>query len=63
MSEVHQPYRGSDVEAWLKAQRDRWPNAPGTQIEWRMLDDLLEQYRLKADTGLLLQQTIEEAGP
>jgi hypothetical protein len=48
----HVPMRGSDVEAWIKANRDSygsdWP-------EWFALDLLLDNYRLKADTGASLE--------
>ena len=44
----YQPCRGSDVELWLRRTRDKYPvTSPG----WFVLDDLLEDYRLCADTG------------
>ena len=55
---AHQPTRGSDVEAWIKAMRDRHPRTPW----WTTLDELLEDYRLRADTGLSLSAPIEESG-
>jgi hypothetical protein len=57
---IHRPSRGSDVETWLKAERDM--RLPGTE-SWGTLDMILDQYRLRADTGLYLHQDIGEAGP
>lgn len=55
-----QPKRGDEVEAWLKHVRDEYPHGYG---EWNALDNLLDEYRLRADTGLTLDRPIEEAGP
>jgi hypothetical protein len=65
MKQLHQPSRGSDVEAWLKAERDKHlTGSRGWRTpEWSALDSALEDYRLRADTGLYLHQDIEEAGP
>jgi hypothetical protein len=65
---IHRPARGSDVEAYLKERRDEhegWNASHGVMrdVAWHALDNLLEDYRLRADTGLLLHQDIEEAGP
>lgn len=48
MTDTHIPQRGSDVEEWIKARRDVW--SPDSQ-SWQALDDLLDDYRLHADTG------------
>ena len=61
---IHRPARGSDVEAWLRDKRYEHEGPRGERdVAWRVLDTLLEDYRLRADTGLLLHQDIEEAGP
>jgi hypothetical protein len=49
--EQHRPQRGSDVEAWLKAKRDVYNDESGASGAWWALDDLLDDYRLHADTG------------
>jgi len=54
----HTPRRSSDVEAWLKAQRDRF-DVGG--LCWHALNDLLDDYRDHADTGTPL--TAEVVGP
>lgn len=59
---AHQPRRGDQVEAWLKAQRDDWASdradVPAT---YDALDDLLDLYRLHADTGTPLGEHVCEA--
>ena len=55
----HAPTRGSDVEAWIKSFRDRRPK---TSPWFVTLDRLLDDYRLRADTGLPLAADISEAG-
>ena len=50
----HQPRRGDDVATWLKKWRDQFPkrNKNGFANErYQVLDDLLDDYRLHADTG------------
>lgn len=55
----HTPTRGSDVEDWIKRNRDRRPKGS----PWfAVLDKLLDDYRLRADTGLDLDDDIREAG-
>ncbi|WP_438489505.1 exonuclease domain-containing protein [Streptomyces sp. S186] len=46
----HQPRRGDAVEQWLKAQRDVQRDRFGRTPAWHNLDDLLDAYRLHADT-------------
>ncbi|MBL1115476.1 hypothetical protein JK364_24200 [Streptomyces sp. 110] len=46
----HQRTRGDTVEEWLKQQRDRHFDRYGRNREWYALDDLLDAYRLHADT-------------
>jgi hypothetical protein len=47
----HIPRRGSDVEAWIKARRDSFQIG---HHSWYALDELLDDYREKADQGLML---------
>lgn len=60
----HQPRRGSDVEQWLRRKRDEYEVAPGVRdaAEWNALDNLLDDYRLHADTGTPLD-SLEPMGP
>ena len=57
MSE-HRPARGDDVETWIKRCRDEHSRLG---LAWIALDDLLDDYREKADTGTPLWQRPEEA--
>lgn len=50
------PARGDAVEAWLKAQR----GATTSWDDWHVLDNLLDRYRLHADTGTPLGEHICE---
>jgi hypothetical protein len=56
----HQPRRSDDVEQWLKAQRDAHADQYGRTPAWYTLDDLLDAYRLHADTGTPLGQHVCE---
>jgi hypothetical protein len=47
MSE-HRPERGDQVEVYIKRKRDEYPH---DDAGWIILDDLLDDYRLHADTG------------
>ena len=50
------PERGDVVEAWLKRWRDDFhPHSYG----WHLVDGLLYDYRLHADTGTLLSEDVE----
>jgi hypothetical protein len=52
----HQPRRGSDVELWLKSHRDeyeRW-GVGISSFAWYAIDMVLDDYRLRADTGSTL---------
>lgn len=67
----HRPTRGSDVEAWIKTSRDAWRPADGSlplwpdraRVAYDALDDLLDDYRLHADTGTTLDVSAEQLGP
>lgn len=50
------PARGDHVEAWLKAHRDRFADGFTRDPQWEALDQLLDDYRLHADTGTPLGQ-------
>jgi hypothetical protein len=59
----HEPRRGSDVEAWLKAKRDEMNTEDGDpSVHWFTVDAILDDYRLHADTGTPLDST-ENMGP
>lgn len=50
---VFMPARGDAVEAWLKAQRDACFGHASTH---NVVDGLLDEYRLHADTGTPLHE-------
>jgi hypothetical protein len=51
-SDETQPRRGDAFEAWLKTQRDQYDSHGANDHEvYDLLDGLLDQYRLHADTG------------
>ena len=52
------PRRGDAFEAWLKAQRDEYETR--SSREWRALDEVLDTYRLHADTGTPLGEHVCE---
>jgi len=54
----HEPHRGDEVEAWLKAFRDR---QPPVSDGWHTADWLLDDYRLHADTGTPLDAEVEQS--
>ncbi len=63
----HRAHRGSDVEAWLKRQRDdvHGPSLHDhtSAMVWNALDIALDDYRLHADVGAPLSVPAEEIGP
>jgi hypothetical protein len=50
-----QPRRGDEVEYWVKRCRDA--HHPG-DARWHAFDDMLDEYRLLADTGCPLPGTL-----
>jgi hypothetical protein len=61
----HQPYRGSDVETFIKRARDQYPpdgDSYGSE-RWDALNGLLDAYRLHADTGASLAADTSTLGP
>ena len=55
------PMRGDEVEAWIRRRRDERPRAK-YPMSWHALDDLLDDYRLHADTGTPLSGEVSEHG-
>ena len=50
--QAHEPHRGSDVEAWIKRYRDAYRTPEGSETyESNAIDNLLDDYRLRADEG------------
>ncbi|WP_327066812.1 hypothetical protein [Kitasatospora sp. NBC_01302] len=54
------PRRGDQFEQWLKAQRDEYEVESSEQ--WKALNEVLDTYRLHADTGTPLDQHCCENG-
>lgn len=47
------PRRGDGFEKWLKSQRDEYTK---NTVSWNVVDILLDDYRLHADTGTALDE-------
>ncbi len=60
--DVHRPHRDDEIARWLKAKRDAEKDCWGETEHYRSFDLLLDEYRLRADTGLLLHEDIALAG-
>lgn len=58
----HIPKRGDDIEVWIKQWRDRY--APRRNdldtAAWILADDMLDDYRLHADTGMPIDQAVTD---
>lgn len=54
------PTRGDAVETWLRRYRDSFPKETR---QWSALDDLLDEYRLYADTRSPLSMNVEDIRP
>lgn len=54
------PARGDAVEQWLKTQRDKHTDSYSRTPAWYTLDDLLDTYRLHADTRTPLNEHVCE---
>ncbi len=54
----HVPARDDDIATWLKQQRDQMEDRFGRLPAWYVLDDLLDTYRLHADTVTPLDQHV-----
>jgi hypothetical protein len=52
----HKPERGSDVEEWLKKSRDEQEGNDA----WYAIDDLLEDYRFRADAKLTMKDEVSK---
>lgn len=61
----HRPERGDEIEAWIKAVRDgHLSTGPDGRTEaWYALDDLLDDYRLHADTGTPMLEEVQGPHP
>lgn len=55
----HVPHREDAVATWIKRKRDGWERGDN---EWRLIDWLLDDYRLHADTGAPLSEDVVEGG-
>lgn len=51
------PHRDDAVATWLKAQRDE-REGPQGRLQYAAIDALLDEYRLRADLGLELDEEI-----
>ena len=63
---IHEPRRGSDVEAWIKRARESQRAGHSLQSRtgaWYVLDDLLDDYREHADTGTPLSLCVQGPHP
>jgi hypothetical protein len=58
----HVPHRGDDVAEWVKRRRDEYAQHGASSDEWTALDDLLDDYRLHADTGTPLSEDVPTPG-
>jgi hypothetical protein len=59
----HYPHRDDQVAAWIKERRDEIrKNTPLGEFMngYRQLDDLLDEYRLAADTGRSLEEMVND---
>lgn len=63
----HYPHRDDQVAAWIKDRRDAFCHPEtGTPMKvdqykaFEVLDNLLEEYRLAADTGMSLENVVNE---
>jgi hypothetical protein len=50
---VQPPVRGDHIDQWLRAQRDEFEPCDS---QWDVIDNVLDQYRLHADTGTPLDE-------
>jgi hypothetical protein len=55
------PFRGSDVEVWLKGHREL-AGRYGDRQGWLLLDSILDDYRLRADMGRSLRDDLDSEG-
>jgi hypothetical protein len=55
---LYRPVRGDQVEAWIKEWRDHYIGSGFTV--WDVLDDMLDEYRLRADLGRSLSEPLPD---
>lgn len=60
MSAFPIPRRDDQVAAWIKRRRDAYDQQH--DVQWDVLDELLDDYRLHADAGVPLDQHVCEGG-
>lgn len=69
LSPGHIPMRGSEVESYIKLWRDEFENLPGDELvsaqhsvraRYLVLDEMLDDYRERADTGKSLLEADED---
>lgn len=53
----HQPKRDDDVITWLLKWRDEYS---ASDIRYHVIDDMVDDYRLHADTGTSLLEPVNE---
>jgi hypothetical protein len=53
----HHPMRDDDVAKWLKAKRDSWGE---NSFSYTAIDELLDEYRARADYGFTLDHDMSE---
>jgi hypothetical protein len=58
MSDVPKPRRGDAFAEWLKKKRDGYDGQ--SDPAYRALDDALDDYRLRADTGMWLEEEMHD---
>ena len=59
---MHQARRGDEVEAWIKRCRDEYENDTSSDVynPYEVIDWMLDDYRLHADTGTPLNEPVNE---
>jgi hypothetical protein len=55
----HQPRRGDEVEAWLKAERDEYAHGG---LTWSAISNLIDAYRMHADASVPLGRDVSDGG-
>lgn len=56
------PGRDDEVAAWLREKREQYAGSPSLSSSFYAVDALLDEWKLRADTGLKLTDEIPE-GP
>lgn len=61
MKPEHMPAIGDAVEVWLLSKREEAREYPGERYPDQVIDELLDEYRIRADAGLSLADDFAEA--